>query len=270
MLNQATSEADFPPRPSMPGWKRAIAILGVVAAVAIYWTSLSISEFDPNRLAEGTPVMLHWLGKAWPPDTHGFDLLLYRAAETFAMALVGTSLGCTMALPLCLLAARNINRNVFSQQVVRVILNALRGTDTLIFAIIFVVAVGLGPFAGVLGVSLHTAGIVAKLWSEAIESVDEGPMQAAMLSGATRIKTISYALLPDVVPMLVSVGLYAIEFNVRASTVLGLVGAGGIGQELKNSVDLLNFPRIFTIVMVILAIVTFVDQVSAYIRRRLI
>ncbi|HVX77823.1 MAG TPA: phosphonate ABC transporter, permease protein PhnE [Bradyrhizobium sp.] len=270
MLSQATREAEFPPYPSMPVWRRMLVIGAVIAISAVYWVSFSISQFDLQRLAEGIPVMVRWLGKAWPPDFHGLDLLLYRAVETFAMALVGTTLGCIFALPLCLLAARNINRNMFSQQIVRVLLNALRGTDTMIFAIIFVVAVGLGPFAGVLGVCLHTAGVVAKLWSEAIEALDDGPMQAAMLSGATLVKTISYALMPDAIPILVSVALYAIEFNVRASTVLGLVGAGGIGQELKNSVDLLNFPRIFTIVMLILIIVTLVDQLSGFIRRRLI
>jgi phosphonate transport system permease protein len=95
-------------------------------------------------------------------------------------------------------------------------------------------------------------------------------MQAAMLTGATRVKTVSYALFPDVRPALISVALYSVEFNVRASTVLGLVGAGGIGQELKNSVDLLNFPRIFTLLIVIFVIVTAVDHLSAYIRKRLL
>lgn len=169
-----------------------------------------------------------------------------------------------------MLAARNINPNRWLQQSVRGALNALRGIDTMIFAIIFVVAVGLGPFAGVLGVTLHTAGIVAKLWSEAIETVDEGPLEAMTLTGATRIQVIFYALLPDIMPALTSISLYAIEFNVRGSAVLGLVGAGGIGQELKNSVDLLNFPRILTIVAIILVMVSVVDQISAYVRRRMI
>jgi phosphonate transport system permease protein len=130
--------------------------------------------------------------------------------------------------------------------------------------------VGLGPFAGVLGVSVHTAGIIAKLWSEAIEEVDQGPLDAAMLTGATRLKVMSYALLPDIMPALTSVALYALELNIRSSTVLGLVGAGGIGQELKNSVDLLFFPRILTILVIILVMVTIVDQLSAAIRRRMI
>src|SRR3981189_720906 len=125
-------------------------------------------------------------------------------------------------------------------------LNTLRGIDSFIFALVFVAAVGLGPFAGVLGIGLHSAGTIAKLWSEAIEAVEPGPLEAAALTGANRLKVIRYALLPDILPNLTSIALYVWEFNVRSSTVLGVVGAGGIGQELKNSVDLLVFARLFT------------------------
>ena len=139
-----------------------------------------------------------------------------------------------------------------------------------IFALLFVAAVGLGPFAGVLGIGLHSAGTIAKLWSEAIEAVEPGPLEAAALTGANRLKVISYALLPDILPNLTSITLYVWEFNVRSSTVLGVVGAGGIGQELKNSVDLLDFARLFTIILIILAMVTAIDQFSAWLRRRLV
>ena len=128
---------------------------------------------------------------------------------------------------------------------------------------------GLGPFAGVLGIALHTAGSIAKLWSEAIEAVEPGPSEAALMTGASRLKVVVHALLPDVMPSLTSILLYMWEFNVRASTVLGIVGAGGIGQELKNSVDLLLFDRVFTILLIILAMVTAIDSLSAWLRRRL-
>lgn len=260
----------FPPAPALSLRQRIAAAAFIILLLLLYWVSLDLTEFDLGRLAEGVPQMVQWAQKAWPPDVNGMGLLLRRAGETVAIALIGSTIGCVLALPLSLLAARNINPNKPTQQATRFVLNALRGTDTLIFAIFFVIAVGLGPFAGVLGVALHTAGVVAKLWSEAFEGVDDGPMQAAMLTGATRVKTVSYALFPDVRPALISVALYSVEFNVRASTVLGLVGAGGIGQELKNSVDLLNFPRIFTLLIVIIVIVTAVDQLSAYIRKRLL
>jgi len=134
---------------------------------------------------------------------------------------------------------------------------------------LFVAAVGLGPFAGVLGIALHTWGSTAKLWAEAIENIPLGPLEGAAVTGASRLKVLAFALLPDVAPSMVSVGLFWWEFNVRASTVLGVVGAGGIGQELKNSMDLLLFPRLLTILVLILVTVTVIDQISAWLRRRL-
>jgi phosphonate transport system permease protein len=149
-------------------------------------------------------------------------------------------------------------------------LNALRGIDSFVFALLFVAAVGLGPFAGVLGVGLHSWGTMAKLFAETIETVEPGPLEAAALTGANRLKVIGYALLPDIMPSIVSLTLFWWEFNVRASTVLGVVGAGGIGQELKNSMDLLDFPRLLTIILIILVMVTAIDQLSAWLRQRLI
>ena len=137
------------------------------------------------------------------------------------------------------------------------------------FALIFVAAVGLGPFAGVLGIALHTAGSIAKLWAEAIEMTEMGPVEAARMSGAGRLRVFLHVQLPDALPQLSSILLYMWEFNVRASTVLGVVGAGGIGQELKNSVDLLLFDRVLTILVIILVMVTLIDQSSAWLRRRL-
>ncbi|HCD84365.1 MAG TPA: phosphonate ABC transporter, permease protein PhnE [Agrobacterium sp.] len=270
LLKLETDVAAFPPRPRLSASRRVALLSLAVGLAAIYWFSIRLVEFDIQRLVDGMPMMAQWIMGSFPPDVSGFWLLLQRAGETVAMALVGTTLGCIIAFPLALMAASNTNPNVWLQQTVRGLLNGLRGIDSMIFAIIFVVAVGLGPFAGVLGISLHTAGLVAKLWSEAIETIDDGPLQAVTLTGATRLKMISLALVPDVFPSLSSIGIYVFEANVRGSTVLGLVGAGGIGQELKNSVDLLNFPRIFTIVMIILVMVTVVDQISAYIRRKTI
>jgi phosphonate transport system permease protein len=167
-------------------------------------------------------------------------------------------------------AARNVTPEGLLYYPARWLLNFLRGIDSFVFALLFVAAVGLGPFAGVLGVALHSAGSVAKLWSEAIETIEPGPLEAVAMTGAGRLKIVFYALLPDVLPALLSTSLYIWEFNIRSSTVLGLVGAGGIGQDLKNAVDLLDFPSVATIILIILGMVTAVDQLSAWMRRRLI
>ena len=131
-------------------------------------------------------------------------------------------------------------------------------------------AVGLGPFAGVLGIALHTWGSAAKFFADHIESTNLGPFEAVRTTGAGRLTSIAYALVPDVLPVLLSTTLFWWEFNVRASTVLGVVGAGGIGQELKNSMDLLDFARLFTIIAVILVVVTALDQLSGWLRKRLV
>ncbi len=237
--------------------------------MAVYAVSVYLAEVDLGALAEGLPRLADWAGRAWPPSTADLGLLALRAAETFAIALVGTTLAGILALASCALAARNITTNGFLRLPTRWFLNTLRGIDSFVFAILFVAAVGLGPFAGVLGVALHTWGSMAKLFAETIEDMPAGPLDAARLTGASRVKVVSYALVPDALPGLSSIALYMLEFNVRTSTVLGIVGAGGIGLELKNSLDLLNFPRLATVILIILAMVTLVDQISARLRRHL-
>jgi phosphonate transport system permease protein len=228
----------------------------LLIVLLVYGFSLYFVDFDLGRLWGGLPRLAHWAAKSWPPDTRDLGVLIERATETLAMAVIGTTIGVVIAVPCCILAAQNITPSPFLYTPMRWFLNILRGIDSFIFALLFVAAVGLGPFAGVLGIGLHSAGTIAKLWSEAIEAVEPGPLEAVALTGANRLKVIRYALLPDVLPNLTSITLYVWEFNVRSSTVLGVVGAGGIGQELKNSVDLLDFARLFTIIVIILAMVT--------------
>jgi phosphonate transport system permease protein len=241
----------------------------LVLAVIGYALCLKVAQVDFGRLWEGLPRLARWAARAWPPDLTEVGVLSLRAAETVAMGTVGTSFGALIAIPLCLLAARNVTPSSILRLPARGLLNALRGIDSFIFALILVAAVGLGPFAGVLGLALHAAGSIAKLWSETLETAEPGPVEAVTMSGAGRLKVIRYALLPDVLPSLSSITLYFWEWSVRASTVLGVVGAGGIGQELKNSVDLLAFDRVLTILVLIIIMVTVIDGISGWLRRRL-
>ena len=235
-----------------------------------YIVCLRVAEVNFGKLWAGLPRLANWAARAWPPDLSELGILTVRAAETVAMGTIGTSFGALIAIPVCLLAARNVTPSPWLSVPARGLLNILRGIDSFVFALIFVAAVGLGPFAGVLGVALHSAGSIAKLWSESIETVEPGPIEAVTMSGAGRLKVIRYALIPDVLPSLSSITLYMWEWSVRASTVLGVVGAGGIGQELKNSVDLLQFDRVLAILLLVLAMVTGIDAVSAWLRRRLV
>ncbi len=264
-----TAQVVVPDRPARSlrarASRSALALLGLVGFAAC----LRLADVDPVELVEGLPTMAGWLGEAFPPDTSALGTLLLRAAETVAIAVVGTVFAVVLALPLCVLAARTTTPSGWVRIPVRLFLNGLRGVDAFVFALLFVAAVGLGPFAGVLGIALHTWGSMGKLFAETIEALPPGPLEAAELTGAGRLKTSSFTLLPDVLPSASGIGLYLLEFNIRASTVLGVVGAGGIGQELKNAVDLLAFDRLATILLVILVMVTAVDQLSARLRKAL-
>jgi phosphonate transport system permease protein len=243
--------------------------LTAAAIVAFFLVAGDLAQIDLGRLATGLPKIWHWIAQAWPPAIEEMPLILRRTAETVAMAAIGTALATALAIPMAVLASRNITPLPSLYYPARWFLNALRGIDSFIFALLFVAAVGLGPFAGVLGIALHTWGSSAKFFADHIENANLGPFDAVRTTGASRLTTIAYALLPDVLPILLSTTLFWWEFNVRASTVLGVVGAGGIGQELKNSMDLLDFPRLFTIIAVILVVVTVLDQFSGWLRRRL-
>lgn len=249
---------------------RRIRLALVAAAVLIFYAvAWRLAGIDLGKLITGLPRLGHWIASAWPPAMNELPLFAQRTAETIAMAAIGTTLATGLAIPMAVLASRNVTPWPAFYHPARWILNVLRGVDSFVFALIFVAAVGLGPFAGVLGIALHTWGSAAKQFADHIENAQMGPFHAVGTAGAGRITAIRYAILPDVAPVLLSTALFWWEFNVRASTVLGVVGAGGIGQELKNSLDLLDFSRLFTIIAFILIVVTLLDQLSGWLRRRL-
>lgn len=254
-------------RPGARRWMRWALALGVLAFYAVCW---QLAQVDLARLAEGLPKMGRWIASAWPPVWHELPTFLLRTAETVAMAAIGTTVAVLLALPMAVLAARNVTPFPRLVGPARLVLNALRGIDSFVFALIFVAAVGLGPFAGVLGIALHTWGSAAKNFADHLENVSLEPYEAVRSTGASRPVALAYAVWPDVMPVLLSQSLFWWEFNVRASTVLGVVGAGGIGLELKSSLDLLDFPRLFTIIVVIVIVVTLLDRLSGWLRAKLV
>lgn len=247
--------------------KLAAILCGVLLFYIVCWR---LAQVDPVKLVNGLPKLGHWLAQAWPPNLAELPLFGLRIAETVAMAAIGTTIATLLAIPMAVLASRNITPFPRLYYPARWFLNALRGIDSFVFALLFVAAVGLGPFAGVLGIALHTWGSAAKFFADHIENAQLGPLEAVRTTGAGRGTAIVFALLPDILPVLLSTTLFWWEFNVRASTVLGVVGAGGIGLELKNSMDLLDFPRLFTIIALILIVVTVLDQLSGWLRKRLV
>ena len=267
---RAELDAEAPTLPP-PGrsrrWGAAWRAAAWILVAAVYVVSWRLVEVDLSRLVNGFSTMADWAGRAWPPTTRELGLTLERAAETVAIALIGTTLATVIALAVCVPAARNLTPSAWARLPARLFLNTLRGIDSFVFALLFVAAVGLGPFAGMLGIAFHASGSIGKLFAEAIEGMPPGPLEAAELSGAGRMRVFSWVTMPDALPALASITLYMFEFNIRSSIVLGVVGAGGIGQQLKNSIELLDFPRLLTIVLVILVMVTAIDQLSSRLRK---
>ena len=251
--------------------KKSLTLVFTLLAILVFFVvSWRLSEVDPIRLIEGLPRLFRWASKAWPPQTNEIGIMFYRAAETVAIATVATTLATLIAFPLSILVSKNITPYPLIGLPFRLAINTFRGVDTVVFSLLFVAAVGLGPFAGVLGMLIHSVGVIAKLNSEAIETIPSAPLDATAMTGAKKSSVIVWGLIPSVFPNLSSVSLYVWEANVRTSTILGIVGAGGIGIEIKAAIDLLDFSRLFTLTAIVLLMVTIIDQISAYIRGKLV
>ena len=250
--------------------KWIIRLLLAVASIAIlYWsavaTNLSVPEF-----VRGVPAIVDYLSRMFPPDWAYTPAIIGPTIETIQIAIWGTVLGVLLAIPLGLMAARNIAPHPIVYGTSRLILNALRGVSELVFALIFVSAVGLGPFPGILALALHNAGMLGKFYAEAIEAIEPGPVEALQASGAGWLQTITYAIVPQVTPHFVTYNLYRFEVSIRAATVLGLVGAGGIGFHLISSIRLFDYQTTAMILLVIVLLVVVTDYVGTLLRRRII
>ena len=228
-------------------------------------------DASPERIFNGI-TKLGWLvALMWPPSAGGvLPELLMSLLESLAMAFLGTLLAALIALPLALLGAGNIIGSVLLRFSVRRVYDGLRGIDTLIWALIFVAAVGMGPFAGILALAVPDIGSLAKLFSEALESADRRQVEAVRAAGANRILAVRLGLIPQVAPVMLSQILYNFESNARSSTVLGIVGAGGIGLALSDRIRINNWDEVAFIILLILARVATIDWASRRLRLKII
>ncbi|WP_017197748.1 phosphonate ABC transporter, permease protein PhnE [Arthrobacter sp. M2012083] len=243
------------------------AALWAIIAVVLIWAGMG-AGFNPEKLLSGIPNMGNFLGRLFPPTFDKFGIIVKLLVETLQMALVGTVLGALASLLLSFGAASNIApRWVYTT--CRAVLNVLRSIPELIFALMFVSAVGLGPFAGILAIVLGSIGSIGKVYAEAMESVQPGPVEALTAVGANKRQIISYAVLTQAAPLLVSYTLLLFEGNVRGATILGLVGAGGIGLELTTAMRMYDYGHLCAIIISIVVLVTIIDRVSAFVRAKL-
>lgn len=220
-------------------------------------------DASPARVWDGLARLGWLLTLMWPPSTGGnLADLLEALAQTLAMAFLGTLLGAVIALPLALFGAGNVVGSTILRFTVRRSYDALRGVDTLIWALIFVSAVGMGPFAGILAIALPDIGTFAKTFSEAIEDADPRPAEAVRAAGGSRLHAIRFGLMPQALPAILSQTLYLFESNTRSATILGVVGAGGIGLALADRIRINNWDEVAFIVLLILVTVAVMDALS--------
>lgn len=246
------------------------AAAGAVLAFTLYAMDRT-GFFDFARIWEGLGKLGFLLNLMFPPAHNGglFDFL-GGIAETLAMAFLGTLGAALIALPLGFLAAKNVVANRVLHFLVRRSFDAIRGVDQLIWALIFINVVGLGPFAGILAIMASDAGTFGKLFSEAIENAAKGPVEGVRAAGGGRLAEARLALLPQIFPVLVSQTLYYFESNTRSATILGIVGAGGIGLQLSDRIRVNNWDEAAFIILMILATVALIDFGSKRLRERLI
>lgn len=244
-------------------------ILGAVVIVGLIIASGVASEVSPTAIANGIPNIVDFLGRMFPPDFSALDVAIELMIETLGIAIFGTAIGALFAVPLGLLAARTVYPESWIHHPMRLLINVIRAVPELIWALLFVSAVGLGPLAGTLAIAIGSAAGMGRLFGDIFEAADPRAWQAAGATGASRPQKISWVLLPEQLPSLASYTLLLLDSNIRAASLLGLVGAGGIGMELNQKLRLFEYGQVLTIVLVVLVVVVGLDQLSSYLRRRL-
>ena len=254
-----------------PNWTSFVSTATTALAVAV----LLAIAYQPAEVYNWTLLftdaanMATFAADFLRPDFTDWRLFLDKMLETVYIALWGTFLSTVFGIPFALLSSSNV-APWWIVQPVRRVMDATRAINEIVFAILFVAAVGLGPFAGVMAVFIHNLGIISKLFSEAVEAIDPRPVEGIRSTGATRLQEIGYGIIPQVLPLWSSLTLYRFETNVRSATVLGIVGAGGIGFTFYESFRAFQYDRAGAVIVVVVVAVTLIDILSARLRKLLI
>jgi phosphonate transport system permease protein len=255
---------------NLPAPKRSwLSLFGWGLCFALLIWSWEGAEMRPLDLFADAGNMASFMGEFFPPDFSDWRLYLQEMIVTIQIALWGTALAVVFAVPLGIMSSDNLVP-WWVYQPVRRLMDAFRAINEMVFAMLFVVAVGLGPFAGVLALFVHTTGILAKLFSEAVEAIDPQPVEGMRSTGAVSIEEILYGVIPQVFPLWISFSLYRLESNIRSATVVGMVGAGGIGVVLWEMIRGFYFAQTSAVILVIIGIVVIFDMLSQIIRKRFV
>lgn len=255
------------PRPSLRAvlWRLTL----VMGGVALLGQAAVIAKARPQDLITGVRGMADILSRAFPPDPQNLGPALGAAVETFDIALLGTCVAVLLSLPLAVFAAENVTPSRPFYVAARGVIAVTRAVPDLVWALLFVTAVGLGPFPGVLAVSVHSIGMLGRLFAETIEDIDMGPVQALTITGASPVQIVTHAIFPGLMPALIGISLFRLDENVRSSLVLGFVGAGGIGFLILTAMNLFQYRRVATLLILTYLLVIVVERLSAAIRGRI-
>ena len=246
--------------------RRALQAGAWFAASALVVWAWWWSEFDLAALKGSGPRLLDFFSRLTPPDWSAAELILRSTVETLMIALAGTALAILLALPLGFMAASNVSPPWLAHSV-KGLLGIIRSVPLIVVAIVLVTAVGLGPFPGALAIALHSVGMLGKFFAEEFETAEEGILQAVRGTGADWTQTLRYGLVPQSVPQMVAFIVYRLEMNFRDAAVLGLVGAGGIGYYIQLYVRGFQYEKVAVLLLVIVAVVTILDQLTYWVRR---
>lgn len=247
-------------------WVNLLWILGLIIAL-IY--SANLSEADWYRLFTNTGQMSSIIEEMFHPDWSYLSYVIDPLMETVQMAVIGTTIGAALALPFAFIAAKNIVKNPILRGLIRIILNIVRTIPDLLLGSLFVAVVGIGPVAGVAALAVFSFGMISKLFYETIETIDNGPIEAIRAVGGSTFDVIRYAVFPQIASQLLSYFLYTFEINVRASSVLGYMGAGGIGVLLQRSLSQFRYDQTSIIVIAIFIVVFVIDIINNKVREKL-
>lgn len=242
--------------------------LALLIGWLLSWSATG-AQMSWTDLAIGLPQIGDFLSRSVPPDLSILPRLWTPAIETVQIAIWGTLLSVVLALPVSFIAASNLHSWSRLRMATRQFLNVVRSINELILALVFVSAVGLGPFPGVLALTLHGMGMLGKFFAESIEEIDNGPLEALRSAGASQLQIIAFGVVPQAITAWVAVTLYRFEVNLRSATVLGMVGAGGLGFELVASLKLFRYQETATCIVVITIMVVLADLLSGWLRRRI-
>jgi phosphonate transport system permease protein len=250
--------------------RRLLVIARVAAFLALLVQAAVVTNARPQELLTGVHGMADIVHRAFPPNVSLWSEAFRPTLETLDTALLGTVAGVVFAIPLAVLAARNTTPSPVVYYAARAAIGFFRAVPDLVWALLFVTAVGLGAFAGVLALSVHSIGMLGRLFAEVIEDIDMGPVEALSLTGAGRTAVFTHAVVPGVAPSLLGIALYRLDENIRSSIVLGFVGAGGIGFQLLSAMNLFQYRDVSFYLIVNFGLVIVVERISAALRNRVL